>query len=266
MRRGTTHSSDHLAVAAIAFTASADVRANAAAIAGGVSRAATAGAQLVVTPECALTGFPGHDREDLETIDWQAVAGLEDELSEQALERGIALVLGTASRCGSGVSDDALVCGAVDTEQRYRCQRLTVTESGIFVPGEECVVFTCAGWHVGIAIAYELRFPHLWQALAERDVDVVVVPAHLAGSQEAEARSRVLPALCMARAAEWVTPLVLCNCADDDRWLDSTIWDARGLPLADRGSGVVVAELSPRELLPAFYRDLHAQTRRGARV
>jgi len=50
-------------------------------------------------------------------------------------------------------------------------------ESAAFKPGGEVVTYECEGLRIGCAICYDLRFPYLFQALAERGADMIALPS-----------------------------------------------------------------------------------------
>lgn len=50
-------------------------------------------------------------------------------------------------------------------------------ESASFKPGDAIVTYPCEGITVGCAICYDLRFPGLFQALAERGAEMLVLPS-----------------------------------------------------------------------------------------
>ncbi|MDX7954005.1 carbon-nitrogen hydrolase family protein [Lichenihabitans sp. Uapishka_5] len=50
-------------------------------------------------------------------------------------------------------------------------------ESATFKRGEEVVTYACEGVTVGCAICYDLRFPALFQALADRGATLIALPA-----------------------------------------------------------------------------------------
>jgi len=54
---------------------------------------------------------------------------------------------------------------------------LEYSESKWITPGSEVVVFDCQGVKVGLAICYDLRFPELFHALADRGAQVILLPA-----------------------------------------------------------------------------------------
>ncbi len=253
---------DPLPVAAMAFTATADVRANANAIAVALARAAADGARVLLTPECALTGYPSAARDDTVDLDWRLVAAREAELQDIARGLGLLLVLGTISNgtLGSGgrCTNDAL-CGGAIPAQRYAKQCLTPTDVAHFAPGGQGCVVSFAGWRLGIAICYDLRFPDVWMSLAEAGADAHLAIAHMAGPDpDPGTKGAVIPALCAARAAETATPLVFCNTAAADRYLDSGAWDARGLRVATRADGLMTTTLTHRDALDRWYTGLRA--------
>ena len=50
-------------------------------------------------------------------------------------------------------------------------------ESAAFKAGDAVVTYDCEGFKIGCAICYDLRFPYLFQALAQQNVDIVALPA-----------------------------------------------------------------------------------------
>jgi omega-amidase len=239
-----------LRVAVWAFTSVADPTANAAMIRRGIAAAAAARTEVLVTPECALTGYPGAVRPGLDDLNSCALGELEDSLLLAAEQAGIALVLGTAAPDGhGGWTNDAATRAA-----RYRKRCLTPGDTTCFTAGSRAVTFTARGWKLGLAICYDLRFPDIWTDLAHLGVDAYVVPSHMAGPDvDPGTKAAVIPALCAVRSAETATPLVLANTAAADRWLDSGAWDARGIQVAQLAAGLLTVDLAPRSDFAPWY-------------
>jgi predicted amidohydrolase len=55
--------------------------------------------------------------------------------------------------------------------RRYR-------ESDLTTAGTDIVVISVAGWTIGISLCYDIRFPELYSALANRGAHAIVVPAY----------------------------------------------------------------------------------------
>lgn len=50
-------------------------------------------------------------------------------------------------------------------------------ESAAFKPGDAVVTYDCEGLTIGCAICYDLRFPYLFQKLAEKGAQIVALPS-----------------------------------------------------------------------------------------
>jgi 5-aminopentanamidase len=255
--RRTQDAGRSLRVALSPFVAGADPAANARVIAQAIDAAAEAGAQVLLTPECALCGYPSAARQGLADLDRCALADREDRLLIHAERRGLMLVMGSAESGPTGWTNDAVIGGAV-AAQRYRKRSLTPIDRGHFVAGPRSCVVACAGWKLGIAICYDLRFAPIIADLARADADAFLVIAHMAGvDPDPGVKATVIPQLCAIRATEWATPLAFCNTAADDRWCDSGAWDARGMPLeATTGGDLFLVDLSPRTRHGSWYATL----------
>jgi predicted amidohydrolase len=247
-----------LPAACWAFAASSDPVANAARVRDGIAAASRAGARLLLTPECCLTGYPSAHRSDLSGLDAAELGRLERGLADEATRAGLGLLLGTASSWRGGWSNDALLCGAAEG-MRYRKRCLTPSDRKHFIPGDEGCVARVDDWRIGLGVCYDLRFPDCWAGLAAAEADAFAVIAHMAGvDPDPGTKAAVIPALCGTRAAEWATPLLFANTADRDRWLDTACWDARGVRVAGAGEGLLEARLERRESRDAWYAQVRA--------
>ena len=248
-----------LPIALLPFTASADPRANAARIRAGIAEAARAGAKVLLTPECALPGYPSAARPDLVGVDWCLIADLEDELLLSAERHGLLLALGTAEPSADGIGNDALLGGAVPP-RRYRKQCLTPTDRRHFSAGSAITTIDHAGWRLGVAICYDLRFVDVFLRLAEAGADAFLVIAHMAGPDpDPGTKATLIPQLCATRAAEVATPLAFCNTAAADRYCDSAVWDARGMRIATAAEGLFTATLRARDGFDPWYANLRRE-------
>ncbi|WP_083347572.1 carbon-nitrogen hydrolase family protein [Rhizobium sp. LCM 4573] len=92
-------------------------------------------------------------------------------------------------------------------------------ESETVMPGEGLFVYEAHGFRIGCAICYDLRFSRLFDALANADVDVIILPAAFT-LQTGKDHWEVL---CRARAIEHQVYFVACgqwgsySAADGDR-------------------------------------------------
>lgn len=80
-------------------------------------------------------------------------------------------------------------------------------ESAVVAPGDSLLVYEIAGFRVGCAICYDLRFSRLFDRLASFDVDLVILPAAFT-QQTGQDHWEVL---CRARAIEYQCYFAACG-------------------------------------------------------
>lgn len=179
---------DKIRVAAIQMCSGISPEANLAAIADLVGEAAAAGATYVLTPEVSVA-FAGN-RDEL-----ARVAGPFENnpaitaLSALAAEHGIYLHLGSlAVADGEGLFTNRSVLFAPDGSMPAQYDKIHLfdadppgdrpyRESATYRGGNEAVVTRAPGFGLGMSICYDVRFPKLYNALAEAGADVMAVPA-----------------------------------------------------------------------------------------
>lgn len=250
---------ESLLVACWSFTARDDLAWNAATIERGIAEAQAAGAKVMLTPECALVGYPSVARADLAGVDWDQVAETEAQLLRSAERAALLLVLGSAAPDGRGAVTNDAVAGGVATPIRYHKRCLTPTDRHHFVGGNRAATINAWGWRFGLGVCYDLRFDDPWRELAQAGSDALLVIAHMAGPDlDPGTKAEVIPAFCAVRAGAWATPMAFANTAAADRWLGSGIWDARGVRVAaatevnDSGH-LLLGTLAPRETFHPWY-------------
>lgn len=156
-----------------------------------IRRAAEGGARLILTPEG--TNLLVQDRARREALladeaDDGAVRGLK----ALAAELGVWLLMGSAI-VKSGHADETraanrslLIDAGGETVARY--DKLHVydvdlptgerwRESAAVRPGDRAVVASTPWGGLGLTVCYDVRFPHLFRALARAGADMIAVPA-----------------------------------------------------------------------------------------
>lgn len=151
-----------------------DVPANLARIETLATRAARdEGAQLVILPECATTGyFVGDRARDLATT---ADGPVVRRLAALADELGIHLAVGLIEADGPDLYDClALLAPAEGLRAMYRKVHLFAGERAMFQAGDRaCLVDTPFG-RLGLTVCYDLLFPEYVRALALAGARIIV--------------------------------------------------------------------------------------------
>jgi predicted amidohydrolase len=145
------------------------------------SRAADAGAKLVVFPEATMCRFGVPLAPIAEPFDGPWAAGVR----RIAADAGITVIAGMFAPSGDGRVTNTLIAAGPGTpnEPDARYDKIHLydafgfTESRTVAPGREPVVITVDGVGVGLTVCYDIRFPQLYTELAQRGAQLIAVCA-----------------------------------------------------------------------------------------
>lgn len=204
--------------ALVQLTVSDDPAANLAQTLGFVREAVAGGAGFVLTPEC--TNILSSDREHqrsalrLEAEDATLAA-----LRAEAAKAGIWLLIGslgllTGDADGRFANRSFLIGPDGSIAARYdkiHMFDVNVSETEIYResagyrPGAQAVVAETPFARIGMAVCYDLRFPHLFRRLAQAGAEVLTLPAafnHITGAAHWEVllRARAIETGCFVLA------------------------------------------------------------------
>ncbi|WP_432561257.1 carbon-nitrogen hydrolase family protein [Kineococcus sp. SYSU DK003] len=142
-----------------------------------IEAAAQAGARLLVLPEAFSCRFGVPLGPVAEPVDGPFAT----ELGRLAEEAGLTVVAGAFSPGGGGRVRNTLLARGAGVHEHYDKIHLYdafgFAESDTVEPGTRPVVLDVDGVGVGLATCYDVRFPGLFQTLADAGAQVVVVAA-----------------------------------------------------------------------------------------
>lgn len=145
-----------------------------------LEEAAAAGCDLVVFPECALSGYMFGSAE--ETVRCaEPIPGPSTEALAQACARlGVHCVIGVLERDADLLRNTAVLIGPAGLVGSYRKSHIACIGADCFTtPGDdEYVVHETPLGRIGIQICYDWRFPEITRVLALRGADLVVHPTN----------------------------------------------------------------------------------------
>jgi predicted amidohydrolase len=220
-----------------------------------VEAAAGDGAQVVVLPELASSGYVFADRAELsslaETRDGPAVA----EWANLAEAFGLTIVAGFPEAAGDAIYNSAAVVDPTGLRGVYRKAHLWDSENAVFDRGDDLpIVVDTEHGRIGVMICYDVEFPEWVRAVALSGADVLCAPVNwpLLPRPEGERPTEMVRAL--AGAGMNRMPIAVCDRVGVERGQDwiggSVITDADGYPLAmaEFGkSGVIAADVDLAE-------------------
>jgi 5-aminopentanamidase len=246
-----------------------DIAANLARIAEAAADAARQGAELLIAPELATTGYGVGDalRELAEPRSGAQVAAL----ARIAAANGLAIIAGFPEREGARVYNSAVFAAGDADPAVYRKSHLYGDyERSIFTPGDPvAAIARWRGLNLGLLICYDVEFPENVRRLALAEADLVAVPTALPAVPEAELISeRLIP----VRAFENQIFVAYANhTGGDDRFRYAGLShvaapDGRTLAKASATAvGLIVADIKPEDYAASrvanpYLRDLRPGT------
>ena len=74
-------------------------------------------------------------------------------------------------------------------QDHFAGQCASAVKEEAVVPGDHIGVFDCDFGRIGLAICFDMNFPKVWEAMAGRDVELVIWPAAFSGGRNAALRA-----------------------------------------------------------------------------
>jgi predicted amidohydrolase len=149
-----------------------DAAANLQRIEANAVQAADRGAQLVLFPECATTGYFVGDR--IASLAESIPGPSSEQLARLARSLGVHLLIGMIERAGDKYYDDAILFTPDGACHVYRKAHLFGPERAIFTPGDRPVVVETALGRLGLTVCYDLMFPEFIRALVLSGAEVIL--------------------------------------------------------------------------------------------
>jgi predicted amidohydrolase len=139
-----------------------------------------AGADLVVLPELALTGYLFPSRQRLEQCAESLPGPSTDRLEKICRRQRLHVVCGMAEKAGGAVFNSAAVVGPEGYLGTYRKTHLFLDEKDLFEPGDTGFrIFEMEGARVGVLICFDWIFPEASRTLALMGADVIAHASNL---------------------------------------------------------------------------------------
>jgi predicted amidohydrolase len=213
------------------------------------SRAKEAGADLIVFPEMADTGYSMPVIQE-HAKPWRE--GAVPHLKEIARTLGLAVISGLSERDGNSIYNSQIfIDSRGEIVAKYRKTHLfsppPIEEDKCFAPGNELVSVAVGTLRLGLTICYDLRFPEVYRTLAcEQGVNVFIISSAWPFPRVEHQR-----VLATARAIENQSYVVLSNRVGKDDGVSfcgsSAIIDAYGVVIASASADreeLIVGEIS----------------------
>jgi len=145
--------------------------------------AAAQGAQLIVLPELASSGYVfGDDSEAQRTAESPDDGALVSALGDVSAASGAYIVAGLNEQDGDCRHNSAVLLGPEGRLATYRKLHLYNDEKSWFVPGASLPIAELPFGRVGMIICFDLWFPEAARALALGGAEIIAVPTNWVAS------------------------------------------------------------------------------------
>ena len=224
-------------IGAYQFAVSGDIPKNLAAITAGIREAAAQEADVLIFPECALTGYPPRDIASAAEVDFDALEDAIGALKQLVSAYGIAIVVGTVEWKKDRYYNSALVLFPDGSTQSYAKRSLWGWDSENFCPGEATGIFAYKGLKFGIRICYEVRFPEYFRELYAAGADVNLVLFYDISDCADPGRYDLIRSHIRTRAAENICYTLSVNSCGGHQTAPSGFYDRSGRVVRELEAG-----------------------------
>ena len=219
-------------LASYQFSVTGDIKHNMEMIRKAIGLAAEQKVELIVFPECAISGYPPRNVDKAENIDSAAVESALLEIQALSDKFGISIIVGTV------VFDDryynrAYLFTPGKKASWYGKRALYGWDAENFAPGTETGIFKIGGYTVGVRICFEIRFPEYFRELYKAHTDLDIVLFYDVTDLDDVERYNLIKSHILTRAVENVTPFLSVNATAPFQSAPSCFVDASGKVLAE---------------------------------
>ncbi len=200
-----------LKIAVCQFSVSRDIRRNTRSICNYIKKAVKAGADILHTPECALSGYAGRDFNDFKDFNWPLLLEQTRTIMALAKKHRIWLALGSVHRL-SGKNKPHNSLYLIDPQgriaDRYDKRFCMASEMKHYTPGNHFVFFTINGVKCALLICFDARFGELYRELYKNKVQCVIQSFYNARQKGPSVHTHIMRQTMQCRAASnylWVS-------------------------------------------------------------
>ncbi|MBR5960881.1 MAG: carbon-nitrogen hydrolase family protein [Clostridia bacterium] len=224
-------------IGAYQFAVSGNIGNNLAHMLGAVSRASREGVELLVFPECSVTGYPPLALPSPADIDETLRDEAHAKLQEAAVQNRMYIIAGTVIHRGSSFYNAALCFAPDGTVTEYDKRALWGWDRENFTPGTLDGILQIGSLKAGIRICFEVRFPEYFRELYREKTDLNILLFSDTSDHKDPDRYDLIRAHIRTRAVENVCPVLAVNNAASFQTAPTALFDASGKALCELESG-----------------------------
>jgi len=216
-----------------------------------IKDASVQGVELLVFPECALTGYPPHDIPNSRAVDFELADKTLFALRVAATRENINVIVGTIYREDDKIYNSAVLLTKDGERHFYHKRALWGWDKDNFDTGNEDGIFEIDGWKIGIRICFEVRFPEFFRELYKENTDLNIIIFYDSADNDNIARYNTIEGHIKTRAVENVCYTLTSNTIKPYQTAPTALYDRSGRMLAGcerNKEGVLIYDLEKSPL------------------
>ncbi|WP_234497970.1 carbon-nitrogen hydrolase family protein [Vibrio maritimus] len=215
--------------ALLQFPVSAQSSENHAQIKRALCEAKRGGADVLVTQECALSGYPPIEIDAVADIDFELQYVAFNQIVDLVQETQVTLFLGLIRKFGDKVANSVAIIKPSGEVYYYDKRALWGWDAENFNVGSDFNgVVEIQGIKVGVRICYEIRFPEYFRELYKEQVDVAIVSLCDVQQKFDANRYSIIKSHLVTRAIENVFTVMSINSTTFEQTAPTAVIDKQG--------------------------------------
>lgn len=224
-------------LAAYQFGVTGNAEQNIEIIKNAVIKAANDKSDLIVFPECAVSGYPPRDLNDSRDFEHEKVQSILTELQEMSDKYDIGIIVGTIA-CDDDYYNRAYFISPGEKPQWYDKRALYGWDEENFAAGKSDGIFSIKGIKIGVRICFEIRFPEYFRELYKAGTDLDIVLFSDTADTDNKERYQLIKGHLETRAVENVTPILSVNSVVPYQTAPTCFINASGYVMAECERGM----------------------------
>ena len=224
-------------IGAYSFAITGQIEANFARMKAGIEKAYEAGVQLLLFPECAVTGYPPHCVPSASQIDYSQVNLVHQRLQALSFQYQMHIIAGSITPADGKYRNTALVFFPDGKTEAYCKRALWGYDRENFIPGIHPGVFEIGPLKVGVRICFEVRFPEYFRELYREKTDLNLILFYDRAEQEDLNRYSLIRGHIQTRAVENVCCILSCNTCSSFQTAPTAVFDRSGKAIREMERG-----------------------------
>ena len=224
-------------IVAYQFGVSGSIENNMVIIRRAIVEASERNAELIVFPECSLSGYPPRDIMNSSDVDESKIRGALADLQNMTEEYGISILIGTITLDNEKNYNRAYFLSPGKPMQWYGKRALYGWDEDNFSAGEENGIVEVKDLRIGVRICYEIRFPEYFRQLYLENTDLDIVLFYDVADNADDCRYQLMRSHIITRAVENVTPFLTVNAISPNQTAPTCFVDASGKICAELEKG-----------------------------